>query len=605
MKAHISKNQSFVGLFFIFCVAYVFTPYWTLGANPIRQAIYLSTTVGSGIAWAYWFSKEQSFSFDLKKNLWIFCACAAMMIAVNIPGLAAEIPWRGDEDFHIGVTGSLVVLARRHGLVFFMPFLLFPVSFFVMRKGSLKVALFFIALLAAVCAYCGYALPFAISGAVRYPLILRYVCGAIVFPVSLFVRTTPEVFYRAVPFLSALLLVFYCTKRWCLRMPISVCIVALCLATIPLMLFYSSLLYLELPAVLLLSVAFFNADRLLTGPIDKIKADPAWIALTLAGMIKETAITVVVAFLFVRLILSAISVFRRTMALKRYVLELLHAIFVVLPLGIYLWYRSIAHVWRVLAPEPNHFFDPEMYAIFARALMQQFDVCLYIAITGLIVLIVRKRFVTVSVCLCSLALELGFHMLDEKQYVGFSRWNLMLIPALLVCLETIVRPIFERRRTAGSAALLCAAAINVMHSPLHLEGSRKSYWGNYLCDMGEHSYPYRAALLWMTDRGMAERAIYWTGLDFGYFTQYYASFPKMQYAFVKHPTSVFEETGIMAMQFSIARAKHFDSVLYHPIAKGLEPPKQVCGYTLLKVFSNKEHRLFVYDTVNPTTRSTP
>ena len=384
-----SRNVVFAGLFFIFVIAFVFTPYWSMGASALQKAIFLAGTVGAGLVWAFFSSSPLSITID-KKTFPVLIVCLCVMLLLNLPALSAELPWRGDEDFHIAITGCLANLAGHHMLLFAAPFLLFAMLFLFRRKISWPFLLAGALLCAGLSAVAGHYSRFSIDDIVRYPFILRYPSAALVIPVRMLTSHTPECIYRIVPFVSSVLLVWLCASQWSNRRTLPAAAVMLAVATMPLFLFYSAVLYLELPAVLLLTLAFFRADMLLVRPLDQTKTDPGWIALVMVGMFKETTITLLAAFLVSRAIIRGISLVRARADLRQYFGEGVFACCIMLPLAVYLWFRNYAHVWRVFSPYPKNFFDGEIYATIGRAFAQQFDLCLVLAIAGLIVLAVQK-----------------------------------------------------------------------------------------------------------------------------------------------------------------------------------------------------------------------
>jgi hypothetical protein len=70
--------------------------------------------------------------------------------------------------------------------------------------------------------------------------------------------------------------------------------------SIPLVFYYSSIFYLELPAVCLMFVVCLRIDHLLHSDFNEIRNDPAWYALLLLGFIKETTLPFLIVFVIFR-----------------------------------------------------------------------------------------------------------------------------------------------------------------------------------------------------------------------------------------------------------------------------------------------------------------
>jgi hypothetical protein len=588
-----SRRSVFLGLSFVFSIALIFTPYWSLGASGLHKALFVAGLTGAGLLWAFACSSSLSMTVTAK-NLVTLLVCLGIVALVNLAPLLADLPWRGDEDFHVRVTGNLVTLARRHALLFSAPYFFFSLVFLFRGKKSWPFYFVAAVVLSGICAACGGLLPFPMQDVVRYPYVLRYLSAALVLPISMVTPHVPEAFYRIVPLVSSVFVAWLCVVRWSGGRLVAAAAVAAAIATMPLVFFYTSLLYLEMPAVLLFSLVFFRAEALLCQDIGKTREDPCWIAIVLVGMVKETVLPLLAACLVCRAIIRGRILLRSRAGIRAYVGEAAFAFCILLPPAIYLWFRNLAGVARVLQPHPAHLVDGEVYFTLGRAIFQQFDLCLILAIVGLCVLAARRQFVPLLLSCCAILFQTAFNILDDKLYIGYSRFNLMLLPPLLLWMGAAVKPLLERWKTAGIAVLGAVTVLNLLYSPINLDGSRKSHWGSYLYDTGEHSYPYRSAINWLVAHGFRDRRILLTGLHYPYFVGFYADLPNLSIDYVPPPSSAAAEERLLAKKLTDAYQKKFDLVIYHPINTSASPATARTKYRLLRTFSNHEHRLFLF-----------
>jgi len=194
------------------------------------------------------------------------------------------------------------------------------------------------------------------------------------------------------------------------------------------MVYYSSTLYLELPAALLMTVVLFDAERLLTDTPEELRVRPAWYALILIGFVKETTIPFLLAFLLCRLAGRARGL-RIALRSGRTLLAEAGVVFGVLfPLAAYLFFRELWAESSAYVAVPVHLLDPRNYTILLRSYAQQFGPLGLLAAGGLIVMLVRRRFLVVLFLATAFFGDAAFHFLDQVQLIGYSRFNLLFFP---------------------------------------------------------------------------------------------------------------------------------------------------------------------------------
>ncbi len=103
----IPRGATFVFLLIFFFLAYIISPYWTNLPSYSLKAIYLLLFIFIGIAWAFFSSSFVKVSVS-SKQIVAFILVFVVVAILNCKTLTSVIPWRGDEDFHITLTLSVV-----------------------------------------------------------------------------------------------------------------------------------------------------------------------------------------------------------------------------------------------------------------------------------------------------------------------------------------------------------------------------------------------------------------------------------------------------------------------------------------------------------------
>ncbi len=216
---------------------------------------------------------------------------------------------------------------------------------------------------------------------------------------------------------------------------------------------------------------------------------PAWIALGVIPFLKETALVFVVAVLCAAGLFAVLDGLRgqaRPVDLLRRYLRL--SVVVLAPLGIYLYFRGQGPPVRYgYSFDVTNFAEPKLYAVFVRALWEQFGVLLVIAGYGLWCA-VRSRprlalfCVTVVIGYLLFFCGAAHHRVRVDGVVlpghlGYSRFVLYLLPPLSALAWVGVTHLLGRRRAWLPAIAAIWLACNLWMSPLRLDGSRVKGWG--------------------------------------------------------------------------------------------------------------------------------
>jgi hypothetical protein len=354
---------------------------------------------------------------------------------------------------------------------------------------------------------------------------------------------------------------------------------ALVIATLPLIVYYSSLLYLELPAVFLMMAVCVSAEKLLTLPAAELRREASWYALILLGFIKETVAPFLLAFLLVRYAARCSEVLR-TREWRRAILdEMKVGVSVLLPLAAYLMYRMLFASTRGFEPHPANLVDWNLYGVLARSYAQQFGPILLLTAAGFALLAAQHRRVTIAFFVAALAAQISLHLMDYEGYVGYSRFNLFAAPMLLVPACAAMDWIARRSRGATELLLVGLLAANVWLCPIEPDGSRKAGWGDSepRHSVTDWSYPFRDACRYVSAHYAGQGAAF-VFEGFSYRVGYYMD------SRVRFDIVIGAEE--LTKFFETPASRRPGAVVYH--LRRVPLPKEFAahGYEVEKVFEN-------------------
>jgi hypothetical protein len=240
--------------------------------------------------------------------------------------------------------------------------------------------------------------------------------------------------------------------------------------------------------VLIMTYCVFNIRELLFDDAYTLMRKPVWIALLLLGFLKETVTIILILLLVSRCIVQLLT---HKFAVKVFVSELFVSILSLVPLVTYLLIRNYAIYERPYTPDLNVLLVPANYRTVLKALWDQMGVLFPVSVAGLTVVFMKKER---AIGLTLLVLYIGivlFHMLDGPLYIGYSRWNLLLVPIIFYLgyrfFIDVPKPILYMCLTV----LLVG---NYFLNPIMTDGTRISNWGCPNTDGAEYYYPYDRAI---------------------------------------------------------------------------------------------------------------
>lgn len=187
-----------------------------------------------------------------------------------------------------------------------------------------------------------------------------------------------------------------------------------------------------------------------------------------------------------------------------------------------------------------------------------------------------------------------FHASDNVAYSGYSRFNLFILPMIL---GVAAEPLRKLKVLSGGIFWLFMAGfccLNLYLSPVAIDGAKKPFWGNYLCDTSEHYYPYRKTIKWIGENYPEARVLF-AGLTYPYYTDFY--FEKFNLnnrrLLIKHPKKSLTAARAFATAVKIAQQNRYQLIVFHVI-DDIPAPGINQKYALEKTFTNSAHRLALY-----------
>jgi hypothetical protein len=370
-----------------YVVAFIISPYWLIPESMTGKFIVLILTIGIGVAWLHFSADALKIRFDAR-NCFAFAILLAGLIIINYRPITASIPWRGDEDYHLrpvlDIVSLLAGISRRWLLITLGVFILFLYAAWKKSKWAIVIG----GLLVTGLIIFFLKDPFLGRGPVfylRYPFVNYWFYAAVAKVATLMSNPYHEAIYRIVPLFSAAGTAWVFSQNLTpARTPVKI-LWGLSVALIPILFYYSSILYLELPAVFLMTVVCLHIKSLLEDDFDNIRQNPAWYALILVGFIKETTIPFLFCFLACRIVVSLLRSRQRNALpgrleftavenmkepLIRSVMGELVIIFATMfPVFLYVLLRSTLASTRSFVPEISALWNGSVYYTIGRSLM--------------------------------------------------------------------------------------------------------------------------------------------------------------------------------------------------------------------------------------------
>lgn len=588
----------------IYILGFILSPYWILYKTTAASIWYLAVTILAGLIWL----RRIASSFELainRKDIKLFFLLLPGVLLLNYRPLRSVIPFRGDEALHIERTLELVtrlpVLETFILVCFFLSILLY--SLFIKQRWMILAGVFLIG-----CIVTLFLVQNSFEGMKQYPqFFLRYpfinYWLFAVFPKLASLVNPPyhEFLYRIIPLLSMVGTAWVYQKNLGLSSGLSSVAWGFAVATIPLIFYYSSILYLEPAAVFLMTIVCLDIHTLLHRSNRDISKVPSWYALILIGFVKETTIPFLLGFSAVRMIVQwrvwsqgTLSEKSETSLVSLLAKELAILFVLLLPAGLYVYFRTTLTSTRSFTPEPSNLFHLTNYYFILLSFVEQFGIVFIFFIAGCVLMIKDREFSSLFAYLTLIFGTLAFHMMDYEVYAGYSRFNLFVFPPLLAGSAKFIRWITPKKPWLGNMLVALALLSNLLLSPVNLDGAKVPYWGTRRVDTSEHYYPYQDALLWLKTYHPQKRMLF-TGIDFYYPFQFYWN--KLDWKprrdGIRSEENIDDEAIALLRILEKAEHEQYSVVVYRVIDKDFVLPEERGGFRT-QIIQNSVHTLIIF-----------
>jgi len=625
----IKKEYLFCVLFVCYCLTFLYPGFWGFFKTPFLKVSCFVFLYIFGVFWAYRSTDTLRVNFSFR-IIYPYFILTGLMFIVHYNPMHADISWRGDEDLHfLEITHlaeylyeySIVFLSRvfeRKTLgVFILSFLCFLLLRRKLKGGRLiGVLIFSVVCLGPVCISVIHPCsPEFLQRSIQYPWLSRWI-GLFFTWGAVF---DSEAFYRMLPFMSSIFLTWFLYTRFMMKLQNSILslISAFTIATVPSLYYYSSVVYLSIPEVVLMIVCLFDIDALLHMPFDKLVKRPSWYCLILTYFFKETALISIIIIFIIRFIIqmgmfsSVRDRIKVVMSEARIAILLTGPFLAWFVLRLYFWvpdetYGGISNITRM--------FNPYNYSVVFTALCNQYGLLFIAALIGMIVMYLKKDRKT-AIVMFSLLFGIFFVFTCFKNYIylGTSRWYLQAAPCIVVSSVYLISSIRNRYFCAGVLGLIFM--FNVILLPIYPEGVRIPNWGSPTADATDYTYPYRDAIKWLSQEDLEDDLLVtghyyiYNGLYF-YLNKYYRAQRRIlrtkNFYFGDEKFDEAEEFKRLRRFFIEYDRRHkthppVETILYHSV-NNLDLGKNIAGnsgFDIIKKISNRKHSLYVFRRYNP------
>jgi hypothetical protein len=591
----------------IYSMAFIVTPYWDLLGGKkwsVAAIACLLLTIGFGIAWSYFSAGDIRLKIPLL-SLLLFFFILAFLAVINFNALNINIPWRGDENYHIHKTVSLVQKISFPAMLLYL--ILTGLIFYKVSQKPWGVLRITAILIVGI-------IPFFIFGyrlssgdptfLLRYPFVNYWFFAITPFVAGFIKSPYYEILYRIIPLFSVAIIVWIIQYKVTSSGMMKI-VWGIACALIPTILYNATILYLELPAVVLMLVVCFRIKGLLEKDFNRLKQDPGWYALILIGFIKETTISFLFCFIACRILIyiaREIQSRRRQSPVKNasekkaripFLQSLSGEILIVFstsfPIIFYLLFRSFLVSTRSFVPHFSDLLNISAYQAVGRSFIDQFGPFFFLFLAGWILLMIRKEYISAGFFMLLILFIPLFHVVDNIDYAGYSRFNLFILAPILVGSSVFINWMIERSKVISSAAVLGIILLNLFMSPVYSNGSRVPFWGIYLHQKSLHYYqyyPYQDALTWIK-YSYQQPKILFAGANFHYAFDFYFNklnwFPDLD---TSMPKAGINDSQALARARITAEKQGEDVILFQVLGKTVPQFQPDGTFDKVKIFQD-------------------
>jgi hypothetical protein len=330
----------------------------------------------------------------------------------------------------------------------------------------------------------------------------------------------------------------------------------------------------------------------------------------LIGFIKETTLIFLGCFIFLRfakLLLRIVSssnfgkpnsrvdkVGTISHIRRQLTKELGIAFSILFPGLYYLLLRNTLIHTRTFMPNITNLADASLYGVVIKSYVEQFGGFLFLFIGGMILLIRGKSYTIASFLILIVITYPVVHILDHKEYTGYSRFNLFVLPPLLAGSAITISRLLEKNKFIGILISILVIFFNLQHTPIQIDGTKIPGWGTYLLNVSEQYYPYDEAFSWVSENYRREQILI-AGYNYPYFFDFYFQQLDWKPNYRKMITNdAPNESDTLSRAIDRAKQTGCTVILFHVM--GQSPPRlnNMGGYREIRVFENMSHTLVVY-----------
>jgi len=499
----------------IYGFAFLAVPYWASGDGVARQALAAVALLAGGAVLVATFRRLSgclAWSASPRSHL-LFAALFAAALAIQYSCLTASLTYYGDSDYHTTSTLSVIdAFARPSALLLAALALVWLEAF---RRTGQRWLLAVAGLTFAALGVYMFSTGAPRTWYLRYPAAFYYLNAVVSVPVEAFRNRQfayQEGFYRLLSLAVVVGIATLTALRLAVRKPWGEAALAgVAVLTLPILSFYASLTYIEIPVVLLMLVVLLRLEIDVAAFVEQGVAGPAILALVALGFLKEHVIVFQAVVLGVVLLelLRARGLTWRTRMVRGAGLGVL----ALLPLAMFLAFRQGGPPFT---PNLQYVVTPANYAILGRALWEQFGL---LAPLSVVAWMVAWRNGHRLLCTVALILFAGYTLffscvnwpvvshlrVPGPRFLGHSRYNLYLLPGFLALCTAAAGSV---RRGLVALAAVVVLAVNVLLAPVGPFGAdRGVFWGDYTERAADLAVPYDEFYRWLAGRGTSPRVL--------------------------------------------------------------------------------------------------
>ena len=608
-KKVFSIPRSFIAalLASLFALGFLITDYWNISEFPFLRTVLLIGTFLLAAAWS-WIGSDQKEIVIRPRSLPYLAVLILIALVLNFRPLVGDLAWGGDEDHHFLFVINLYRVIETIPWYYVVLTLVAWVFILYLSWYKPRIALPF-GLISLALLLHFYPHGF---GSLRYPYFNYWVYYLAMLPATVFIGPYHEALFRIVPFLSALTLAWIFQRTIIKKMEPLGLLLGGSILLIPSVYNYSTILYLEMPAVLLMTLACLQCEPLLTRDFHEVKKHIGWYALILIGFIKETTLPFLLVFVGCRWVVRLWGKIKsRNKANPSVGLETANpdlswfhflkgegafTLVALLPILYYLVFRGVYYQGRSYQFHPRNLFKPAVAQVFVQSLFDQFGLFILLFIAGCVILIIKRKYPSFFFSLLYFIGYSLFLIFEQKKYIGYSRFNLFLLPVVLAGSLFLIQEILKKRKLVAYLLVGLTLIISILLTPVLRDGTRVPGWGNYFFDTGEHYYPVEEAMSWLKEKD-PDGNILFAGLNYKYTYSFYLDklkwVPEGVDLFLSDIENQDDDLNLK-MALIEAEKKGYNNVLFFILGDEVPQLPENSPYYEAIVLRNMAHKIVIY-----------